>query len=248
MEVVTITNQKGGVGKTTTAQILANGLAHLKNRVLVIDLDSQVNLTFASGLNPNEAGTDIYTLFRGKASSLQAVQKSPLGFDIIPGSVNLAGADMEFSKPDMLKTILEPLKEKYDYCVIDTPSAFGIMVINALTASDKVIVPMGIDVFSLQGFSLLQNLIDQTRKRSNPDLKIDGLLLVKYDPRVIIDKSLKEGIEEITKQFGTRLYKTCIRTSVAIKEIQFSQADIFAAYPRHNLTRDYKAFIKEFLE
>lgn len=251
MEVLTITNQKGGVGKTTTAQILATGLTHLGKWVLTVDLDPQQNLTFSAGLNPDEADKDIYNLFRGDCvSSLQAVKKSPQGFDIIPGSLGLAGADMEFTKPGreyILKEILEPIKENYDYCIIDTPPVLGVLTVNALTASDKIIVPMGADVFSLQGLSQLQSLITNTRKYCNPGLKLDGLLLTKYNPRAVINKSLKESLEQVAKKLETRLYKTCIRESVAIKEIQFSQTDIFTAYPKHNLTKDYQSFISEFL-
>lgn len=256
MLTVTITNQKGGVGKTTTAQILTTGLLHEGYKVLAVDVDPQTNFTYSAGIDPQETGLDIYDLFtdhvkRGETPSLQAIKTAPAGFDIIPGSLGLAGADMEFSQQGreyILKEILEPVKEKYDFCVIDTPPTLGILTVNALTASDRVIVPMGADVFSLQGLSQLQGMIANTKKYCNPRLIIDGLLLTKYNPRAVINQNLKESLEQIAAQLQTRLYSSCIRETVAIKEIQFLQADIFAQYPRHKVTQDYKAFIDEFLK
>ena len=248
MKTVTITNQKGGVGKTTTAHILSTGLLKAGFKVLAVDTDPQTNLTYAAGIDGAE--NDLYGLFRRESSSLQAIRPTAAGFDIIPGSLNLAGADMEFTQAGreyILREALEPIKEKYDFCIIDTPPTLGILTINALTASDCVIVPMGADVFSLQGLSQLQGLIENVKKYCNPALMIDGLLLTKYNPRAVINKQLKESLEQVARKIGTRLYKTYIREAVAVKEIQFLQADIFTEYPEANVTKDYQAFIDEFL-
>lgn len=258
MEVITITNQKGGVGKTTTAHILTTGLMHRGYKVIAVDVDPQTNFSYAGGTDGQEAEIDIYNLFKayekgntGGISSLQAIQKAPAGFDMIPGSLDLAGADMDFTQPGreyILKQILEPLQALYDYCIIDTPPTLGILTVNALTASNKIIVPMGADVFSMQGLSQLQGMITNVKRFCNPNLIIDGLLLTKYNPRAVINQNLKESLEGVATQLQTRLYNSHIRDSVAIKEIQFLQADIFTEYPKHNLTKDYEAFINEFLK
>lgn len=252
METITITNHKGGVGKTTTAQALTTGLTHRGYKVLAVDVDPQTNFTYTAGLEPQEDKPDIYELFkaRGAVSSLQAIQETPAGFSMIAGALGLAGADMEFSQQGreyILKEILEPVKEKYDFCIIDTPPTLGILTVNALTASQKIIVPIEADIYSLQGLSQLQGVIANAKKYSNHDLQIAGLLITKYNPRAIINKSLKEELEAVADQLQTKVFKRWIRETVAIKEIHFLQGDLFKEYPKHNVTKDYAAFIDEFL-
>jgi len=246
---VTITNQKGGVGKTTTAHILATGLKKAGFSVLAIDTDPQTNFTYTAGLQPEETELDLYNLFKGQGSSLQAIQTTKAGFDMIAGSLQLAGADMEFTmtgREYILKGIIEPIKERYDYCIIDTPPTLGILTINALTASERVLVPMGADVYSLQGLSQLQGMIENVRKYCNPSLIIEGLLLTKYNSRAVINRQLKDSLEDVAHRLNTKLFKTCIREAVAVKEVQFLQGNIFDEYPNANITRDYIEFIKEF--
>ena len=147
----------------------------------------------------------------------------------------------------MIREALEPVKEKYDFCIIDTPPTLGILTVNALTASHKIIVPMAADVYSLQGLSQLQGMVENVKKYCNPGLTIDGLLLTKYSDRAIINRNLKDSLQQTAAQLHTRLYKTTIREAVAVKEIQFLQSDIFTEYPKAKVTEDYKQFIKEFL-
>lgn len=256
MQTITVTNQKGGVGKTTTAHILATGLNRAGYRVLAVDIDPQTNFSYAAGVDSQNAQISIYSLFndyqtgRGAIDPHRAIQKTPIGFDMLPGSLDLAGADMEYTKAGreyILKEILEKLNGEYDYCVIDTPPTLGILTVNALTASEKLIVPMGADVFSLQGLSQLQGMINNVKRYCNKTLEIDGLLLTKYNPRAVINQNLKKALENVADQLKTKVYKTAIRESVAIKEIQFLQADIFQTYPKHPITKDYQSFIDEFL-
>lgn len=256
MLTLTVTNQKGGVGKTTTALVLATGLNRAGYRVLAVDIDPQTNFSYSAGVDGQNADISIYDLFQdyqtgaGTADPRRAIQKSPIGFSVLPGSLNLAGADMEYTKAGreyILKEILEKINSEYDYCVIDTPPTLGILTVNALTASEKLIVPMGADVFSLQGLSQLQGMINNVKKYCNNKLVIDGLLLTKYNPRAVINRTLKETLENVAIQLNTKVYKTLIRDSVAIKEIQFLQADIFETYPKHPITQDYQSFIDEFL-
>lgn len=249
MQIITISNQKGGVGKTTTAHALLTGLANMGYKVLALDADPQTNLTYTTGINMDDA-PDLYNLLKKQASFLEVVQQVKPGFDIIPGSLDLAGADMEFTaagREYMIREALEPVKEKYDFCIIDTPPTLGILTVNALTASHKIIVPMAADVYSLQGLSQLQGMVENVKKYCNPGLTIDGLLLTKYSDRAIINRNLKDSLQQTATQLHTRLYKTTIREAVAVKEIQFLQSDIFTEYPKAKVTEDYKQFIKEFL-
>lgn len=249
MQIITISNQKGGVGKTTTAHALLTGLANMGYKVLALDADPQTNLTYTTGINMDDT-PDLYNLLKKQASFLEVVQQVKPGFDIIPGSLDLAGADMEFTaagREYMIREALEPVKEKYDFCIIDTPPTLGILTVNALTASHKIIVPMAADVYSLQGLSQLQGMVENVKKYCNPGLIIDGLLLTKYSDRAIINRNLKDSLQQTAAQLHTRLYKTTIREAVAVKEIQFLQSDIFTEYPKAKVTEDYKQFIKEFL-
>ena len=249
MQIITISNQQGGVGKTTTAHALLTGLANMGYKVLALDADPQTNLTYTTGINMDDT-PDLYNLLKKQASFLEVVQQVKPGFDIIPGSLDLAGADMEFTaagREYMIREALEPVKEKYDFCIIDTPPTLGILTVNALTASHKIIVPMAADVYSLQGLSQLQGMVENVKKYRNPGLTIDGLLLTKYSDRAIINRNLKDSLQQTAAQLHTRLYKTTIREAVAVKEIQFLQSDIFTEYPKAKVTEDYKQFIKEFL-
>ena len=249
MQIITISNQKGGVGKTTTAHAVLTGLANMGYKVLALDADPQTNLTYTTGINMDDT-PDLYNLLKKQASFLEVVQQVKPGFDIIPGSLDLAGADMEFTaagREYMIREALEPVKEKYDFCIIDTPPTLGILTVNALTASHKIIVPMAADGYSLQGLSQLQGMVENVKKYCNPGLTIDGLLLTKYSDRAIINRNLKDSLQQTAAQLHTRLYKTTIREAVAVKEIQFLQSDIFTEYPKAKVTEDYKQFIKEFL-
>lgn len=245
MIVYTITNQKGGVGKTTTAHILASGLVKAGYKVLVIDTDPQTNLTYTAGIDTNNT-QDLYDLFINDFS-LQAIQKTSVGFDMIAGSVNFARADKEFTdtgREYILRDLLEPVKENYDYCIIDTPPTLGILTINALTASNSVIVPMGADIYSLQGLSQLQGLINNVKKYCNPALQLEGLLLTKYNPRAIINRDIKDNLEQVAKNLNTKVFDVYIREAVAVKEVQAMKQSIFEIYPNSNVTKDYTKFIK----
>lgn len=254
MEVITITNQKGGVGKTTTALMLATGLVNKGFKVLAVDLDPQTNFTFTAGVKPDDIETDVYQLFKqvGKREilSLKAVYKSPLGFDLLPGSLGLAGADMEFIRAGreyIMQEILEPLKENYDFCIIDTPPTLGILTLNALTTSNKIIVPMETAIYALQGLSQLQGLIENVKKYCNNALELEGLLINKYDARAIINRTFEDSLEDVAKRLNTKVFKSRIRQAIAIKEVEYTQENLFEAYKKANVTTDFEAFIDEFL-
>lgn len=248
MRITTVTNQKGGVGKTTTAHALATGLIKTGKRVLAIDLDPQSNLSFTYNANMDKPG--IYEAFKGNKTARHIIQHTAQG-DIITSNLDLAGADMEFTQPGreyLLKEILEPVKDNYDFIVIDTPPTLGILTINALTTSNDVIIPMGADIYSLQGLGQLYNTIENVKKYCNKNITIKGLLLTKYNARTVLSKDLKDTIESKVQEINSKLFKTVIREGIAIKEAQTLQDNIFNTAPTSKPAADYEAFIKEYLK
>ena len=251
MKIITLANQKGGVAKTTTASALACGLNNKKYRVLAVDLDPQGNFSLSCGVDVISLSKTIYDVFKGEADTEEAIVKTPLGFDLLPGGLNLAGADMEFVQLGREKHLVKALsgvKEKYDFIIIDTPPTLGILTANALIASDFVVVPMAADVYSLQGLSQLSGFIENVHENGNPHLKIAGLLITKFNNRQNLTKILLEEIEAVADQISTKIFKTRIRESVAIREVALLQNDIFKEAPKSNATMDYANFLEELME
>ncbi len=254
-QIIAIANNKGGVGKSTTAQMLVTGLTHRGLKALAVDTDPQTNLTMTAAINNGEKD-DIYDLFcklerNEKTEAESAIHHTANGYDIIAGSLELSGADMEFTNNNrltMLRNLLTPVKEKYDYIVVDTPPTLGLLTINALGAADMVIIPVEADVYSIQGLAQMQGLIANVQQHINEGLKIEGLLVTRYNGRAVINKSLLQALQGISTQLGTKVFKTTIRESVVIKEIHYLQGDIFEKYPNHNLTTDYNSLINEILK
>ena len=244
MEVVAIVNRKDGVGKTATAQALGAGLLRKKKKVLYIDLDSQTNLTY--GLGASVSGLTSMEVLTGEATAQEAIQKTAQG-DIIAGTEALAGADAIIDgtgKEYRLKEAIDGLQ--YDYIIIDTPAQLGTLTVNALTASNSVIIPVQAEIYSLQGIGQLNKAIEAVKKYCNKDLSIRGILITRYNGRAVISKDMQANLQEAAEQLNTRLYSTPIRECVSIKEAQASQTDIYSYAPRSNAAKDYEAFIKEF--
>ena len=242
MEVVAIVNRKGGVGKTATAHALGAGLIGKGCKVLYIDLDSQTNLSYALGAST--AGYTSIDLLRGSAPEIQHTLQG----DIIAGSEALAGADVTITgtgKEYRLQEAIQGLQ--YDYIIIDTPAALGTLTINALTAADSVVIPVQAEIFSLQGIGQLQDAIQAVRKYCNPGLRINGILITRYNARTVIARDLRDALEDVAAQLDTRLYSTPIRECTAIREAQARQQDIFTYAPRSNAAKDYAAFVAEFM-
>lgn len=245
--IIAITNQKGGVGKTTTTQSMAAILTDKGFKVLCVDLDPQANLSFSVGAN-NE-GYTIYEVLKNEVPIEKVIQNSDTS-DIIPSNILLSGAELEFTKTGreyILRESLGSLKDKYDYIIIDTPPALGILTINAFAASDKLIIPMGADIFSLQGIVQLNNTINEVKKYCNNSLIVEGILLTKYNTRTILSKEMLETIIQAASQLGTKVFSRYIRSSVSIQEAQTEQANIFNYSPKSNAQEDYRMFIEEFL-
>ena len=251
MKTTCLCNQKGGVSKTTTAAALASGLAHRGYKVLAVDLDPQSNLSYSSGADPMTLSSTIFDIFKEAIDVKSCIIQTDLGYDLLPGGLDLAGSDMDFTQTGreyMLKEALMEISDVYDYTIIDTPPTLGILTINALTASDSVIVPLTADVYAMQGLAQLDGLIGNVRRYCNADLRMAGLLITKYKGRQKISKALTDQIDAAAKQLGTKVYNAKIRESVAIREAQLLQSDIFADAPKANATIDYNNFVDEFLE
>lgn len=246
-KVISIINQKGGVGKSTTAEAVLAGLTLKGYKTLAIDLDAQGNLTYSAGAK--SGGASSLGVLTGEVEASQAIQKTKSG-DIIPASKALAGADAfitDTGKEYKLKEAIEGLQMEYDYIVIDTPPALSILTINALTASNSVIIPAQADIYSLQGIEQLAETIAPVKKYCNKDLLIEGILLTRYNKRSILSQDIAELAKQIASKLDTKVFDSTIREAIAIKEAQISRISLFEYAPHAKVTEDYKAFINELI-
>ena len=243
--VISIALQKGGVGKSTTAQALASTLGFKKKKTLLIDLDSQGNVTYASGIDtPDQTITDIL----GEDCKAQEAVVHCKYYDLIAADQYLSNVEMGEVPPTLLKdTVITPLRDKYDFIIIDTPPALGNLSYNALSASDYIVIPSDPRPFALQGLGALHETIQSIQKNVNPDLKVLGILLVKYNNRTVLNRDIKEMIEDYAKEMDTVVFSTSIRESVVVAEAQTVRQLLidYAKSSKPNI--DYKAFTTELL-
>lgn len=246
--VIAVTNQKGGVGKTTTSLALSAGLLREGKKVLAIDLDPQANLSFSLGADTDDAPTS-YEMLKGEVKPRFAVQRTTC-VDLIASNILLSGVELEFTREGreyLLSSALETLRAKYDYIVVDTPPALSILTVNAFAAADYLVIPMQADIFSLQGIAQLSDTVQRLKQHCNPGLEVGGILLCKYDGRTVLGKRIKETAEMVAQQVGTRLYKTTVRASISIPESQTNQMNLFDYAPKSPAVKDYRAFVRELL-
>ena len=240
--VISLSNHKGGVGKTTSTINIGAGLNRLKKKVLLIDLDPQANLSQSLGIEEPER--TIYGALKGEYK-LEPMEIMP-GLDLIPSTLDLSGAEVELSgeagREYILKELIDTLRGSYDYILIDSPPSLGLLTINAFTASDEVYIPLQAQYLALQGLTKLMEVIAKIKSRLNKELKLGGVFITQYDGRKVLNRDV---VETIKSHYKESLFKTAIRDNIALAEAPTQGLDIFRYNPKSYGAEDYLSLCKE---
>ena len=243
--IITISNHKGGVGKTTSAINIGAGLHKMGKKVLLVDADPQANLTQSLGIEEPE--TSIYGALKGDYP-LEAMEILP-GLDLVGSTLDLSGAEVELSTENrreyILKNILKPLESKYEFIFIDSPPSLGLLTINALTASQEIFIPLQAEYLALRGLTKLQEVVDRISERLNPDLFIGAVFITQYDNRTVLHRDVRDSIKN---HFGDKLLSTPIRRNISLAEAPTQGVDIFRYAPNSAGAEDYLSLSREILE
>jgi chromosome partitioning protein len=248
--ILSLANQKGGVGKTTTAINLGAAMAELGQRMLLVDFDPQGALSVGLGINPMTLELTVYNLLLDRAVEPEQVilKTSTPGVELLPSNIDLSAAEVvlvsEVAREQALKRALAPIRDRYDYILIDCPPSLGLLTVNALTASDGVIVPLECEYFALRGMTLLLDTVEKVRDRLNPDLRLEGIVPTMYDGRTLHGR---EVLERVREAFGPYLYRTVIRRTIRFAEAPVVGETILSYAAASSGAADYRALAKEVL-
>ncbi|MBM6830082.1 ParA family protein [Anaerotignum lactatifermentans] len=250
VRVIAITNQKGGVGKTTTAINLSACLAAAGKKVLAIDADQQGNTTSGLGLEKNEMERTIYELLLGEAEISEVMQPTCVeGLEVIPANIRLTGAEIELigkeGREFILKEALDPIKDQYDFIIIDCPPSLNLITINALTAADTVLVPIQCEYFALEGLEQLLHAVNLVKKRLNRHLEIEGIVFTMFDARTNLSLQV---VEEVKRSLGENVYRTIIPRNVRLGESPSHGLPIHLYDPKSKGAESYGLLAEEVME
>lgn len=243
-QIITVTNQKGGVGKTTTAAALVCGLRQRGAKVLGVDLDPQGNLGFNLGLDIG-TGSTVYDVLKGSCTIEEAIQSTEYG-DVLPSDIMLSAAEVEFTVPRrefMLDQQLSAVRSRYDFIIIDTPPALNILTVNAYVASSGLIVPMEAEVLSLVGVTQLQETIETVRDSFNPHLKVIGILINKYNGRLTLSKDILELAQDVAEQLDSRVFQAKIHRGVGVAMAPAHGQTVLTYQPDSRPAQDFQEIV-----